>query len=463
MASDVKEKPVSYSTSVTFLDTAGGSSITTSVTARLWMLWTEVGGSQAVHRKQEEGTTTVDVNKGGSSASTVEFNRDGSFSELSRSVGLSIQDTSRVATDTGWLFRSGRYENLPTDPIEVIGALVSIPAADLSSLMPTPPFSVDSSTTITSLSASYGAGTSGPPPVPGGIDFSATGTTTKTGVVVGFRFTGKIVLVPSDDIAIAHIEAFAVGINNPRIVFISGPSVLSAIEAEILNLLRVFILHDTLPTIRANVERRINTAIISSVGRQLPGGLLPEGVILSVRAVSIKSDASALDVSACLGAFGGVAAKLPPLGGGAGKSCPLQTLMTLGYGLSGMQKLRETRDTLLATVPLGRRLTELYYQFGPEVSTILRSNRLLADSAAQAVESVTTLISQGAPLPASLRRQAEMLVHDLALHGSSELQAAVEDVLEEEVWALGLDPFCKGDPDYSFMSFRRLHGLGGCR
>jgi hypothetical protein len=195
-------------------------------------------------------------------------------------------------------------------------------------------------------------------------------------------------------------------------------------------------MHDTLPTIRANIERRVNTAIISSVGRQLPGGLLPEGVILSVRAVSIKSDASALDVSACLGAFGGVFTKLPPLGGGAGKSCPLQTLMTLGYGLSGMQKLRETRDTLLATLPLGRRLIELYYQFGPEVSAILRNNRLLADSAAQAVESVTTLISQGAPLPASLRRQAETLVHDLALQGSSELQAAVEDVLEKEVWAL---------------------------
>jgi hypothetical protein len=445
VASDVKEKPVSYATSVTFLDTAGGSSVTTSVTARLWMLWTEVGGSQAVHRKQEEGTTTFDLNKGGSSASTVEFNRDGSFTELSRSVGLSIQDTNRVVTDTGWLFRSGRYEDLPTDPIEVIGAFVSIPATDLASLMPTPPFSVDSSTTITSLSASYGAGTSGPPPVPGGIDFSATGTTTKTGVVVGFRFTGRIVLAPSDDIAIAHIEAFAVSINNPRIVFISGPSVLSAIEAEILNLLRVFIMHDTLPTIRANVERRINTAIISSVGRQLPGGVLPEGVILSVRAVAIKSDASALDVSACLGAFGGVFTKLPPLGGGAGKSCPLQTLMALGYGLAGLlPQLRETRDTRLLTVPLGRRLTELYYQFGPEISTILRSNRFLSENAAQTVESVTTLISRGAPWPASLRRQSEMLLRDLASHGSSELQAAVKDILEEEVWALGPWPVLPG-------------------
>ena len=100
-----------YSTSVTFLDTEGGSSLTTSVTARLWMLWTEVGGPTAVHRKQEEDSSTFDLNKGLTIPSAISFSRDGTFSDLGRQffAGLSIQDANRVNNDTGWLFRSNSF------------------------------------------------------------------------------------------------------------------------------------------------------------------------------------------------------------------------------------------------------------------------------------------------------------------------------------------------------------------
>lgn len=427
-----------YSTSVTFLDTEGGSSLTTSVTARLWMLWTEVGGPTAVHRKQEEDSSTFDLNKGLTIPSAISFSRDGTFSDLGRQffAGLSIQDANRVNNDTGWLFRSNSFENLPTDSIELVGATVSLPASDLPSLLPTPPITVDSTTTITGLTASLGVGTNGPPPMPSGIDFTATGTTTRTGVVVGFRFTGRIVFTPSDDIANASTEAFSVGINNPRIVFISGPSVLSAVEAEILNLLRVFILHDNLPTIRAKLESRINMSIISQAGRSLPGSMLPEGVILSVRSVFIRSDASALDVRACLGAFGGVFSKLPPVGSSRPRICPLTTLIGLGYQMTGLLLMRDIRDTRLAATRAGSRLIELYYRFGPEVSAVLVRDYLLADRVAQAIRDVTDLIKCGAPIPAPLRRQCELLLREIASQGSEELHSAVSEILEANVWRL---------------------------
>jgi hypothetical protein len=123
-----------YSTSVTFLDSEGGPLPTTNVTARLWMLWTEVGGLTTVHRQSDEGTSTFDINKGGNPPSTIAFAKDATFAAARRGVGLSIQDTDQLANDNGWLFRSGRFEDqLPTAPIELVGGLVTVTFTSVSS------------------------------------------------------------------------------------------------------------------------------------------------------------------------------------------------------------------------------------------------------------------------------------------------------------------------------------------
>lgn len=254
-----------YANSVTFLDTEGGQNITTEVTARLWMLWTVIGsGTGTGNQQSDEGSMDGTINKGGSVPMQINFNRDADFSYASRSVGISIQDKNLVSADKGWLFRSGAFTGaLSTEPIDIISAKKEITDAEFQAMLPPLPMAVDPSTSITGLTAMLAQG---------GIDITATGTTTKTGVIVGFRYTGTLLLSPSSDVNGAANEAINVGISNPVLVFLPGPSVLSAIEAEILNSLRIFIMHELSPKLRDKLEKMLNTAIVETVGRQLSGG-----------------------------------------------------------------------------------------------------------------------------------------------------------------------------------------------
>jgi len=69
---------------------------------------------------------------------TITFSQGPSNNAVSRDIGLSIQDTNRVASDGGWWFRSGRFSDaLPIEEIEVLlGNPVEITASDLPSLLP---------------------------------------------------------------------------------------------------------------------------------------------------------------------------------------------------------------------------------------------------------------------------------------------------------------------------------------
>jgi hypothetical protein len=59
--------------------------------------------------------------------------------------------------------------------------------------------------------------------MPGGYDFTATGTAQVSGLNLSFTYSGRMVLTPGSDVAIAS-TAVTVGVANPSLVFTAGPS-----------------------------------------------------------------------------------------------------------------------------------------------------------------------------------------------------------------------------------------------
>jgi hypothetical protein len=210
----------------------------------------------------------------------------------------------------------------------------------------------------------------------GGIDFVATGTTHATGVTIAFTYTGRMVLSPSTDVRGAKDEAINVGIGNPVITFAGGPSVLSGVEAALLNFLRVFIMHEVQPKLRQTLENRVNAAIVAQVGKALSAdGSLPDGVILSIRSVKFTADpGGALEVRGALGAFGGVLSKLPPIvvpgSGGGGKPCFIATAVH-GVESPEVQLLRSFRDGLLVNSFAGRKFVSFYEFVSPGLADFI--------------------------------------------------------------------------------------------
>ena len=363
-----------YTTNLTLLDTEGGPSITADVTARVWMVWFVAGtGAGTGNQQQEQGLSTGPVKKDLSASLQISFPGSTNFADASRDVALSIQDSNRVANDTGWLFRSGGFPaDLPLEPIEIITASRTFPSTEVATMLPPLPFTVDAGTTtvITAMTTTLASG---------GIDFVATGTTRATGIMVGFTYTGRLLLSPSSDVRTVATEAINVGVSNPAIVFAPGPSMLSAVEAAILNSLRVFAMREFQPRIRQTLEDRVNAAIVAQVGRALTaGGSLPPGVILSIRSINITADpGGTLIVRGALGAFGGVISKLPPVNVPSGGSGPCFVATAVhGAGSSEVQLLRSFRDDLLVRYSAGRTLVALYELVSPALANFIstRSN-----------------------------------------------------------------------------------------
>jgi hypothetical protein len=339
------------------------------------MSWVVAGtGPGTGNQQSEEGVSAGLVKKDLSAPLTISFLGMTNFTSVSRGVGLSVQDTVRVPNDTGWLFRSGEFPaNLPADPIEIITASQSFPSAEVATWLPAVPFTADagSSTVITSMSSTLSAG---------GVDFVATGTTHATGVTVGFTYKGTLVLSPSTDIRAAETESVTVGIANPVVIFSPGPSVLSAVEAELLNFLRVFIMHELQPKLRQTLESRVNAAIVAQIGRVLPPpGVLPSGVILSIRSIKTTADpGGTMEVRGALGAFGGVISKLPPIAvtpPAPGKLCFIATAV-YGEASPEVELLRSFRDGVLLNYSMGRKFVSLYELVSPRLAESIshRSN-----------------------------------------------------------------------------------------
>ena len=360
---------MAYTNNVTLLDTEGGASSTADISARVWMTHQVFGtGSGSGNQQLEQGLSQGLVKKDLSAPLQISFPGLTNFAYGSKGVGLTVQDTVRVVNETGWLFRSGQFPgDLPAEPIEIVTGSRKFPSSEVATMLPALPFTVQASsmTLITAMTTTL---------VTGGIDFVATGTTRATGVIVGFTYTGQLILSPSSDIIAASTEALNLGLANPVITFTPGPSILSAIEASILNSLRVFIMHEFQPKIRQGLESNVNAAIVAQVGRALSAdGSLPAGVILSMRSINITADpGGTLEVRGALGAFGGVISKLPPINipsGGTGR-CFIATAVH-GADSPEVQLLRSFRDGLLVNYFAGRKFVSLYELVSPGLADFI--------------------------------------------------------------------------------------------
>jgi hypothetical protein len=184
------------------------------------------------------------------------------------------------------------------------------------------------------------------------------------------------------------------------------------------------------------LESRINGSIASSAGRSLPGGTLPEGVVLSVRTVRINGPgetipdqpADTISVRGALGAFGGVLNKLPQAGGGGGRGiCAGSTLASLGQLTVSLDALRADRDALASSRAV-RRLVELYYRWSPEVSNLLHEDAALAARMGAAAEYLHAALRDPVARPQA-RRRLEVTLGELGERLPSAARADMREAL----------------------------------
>jgi hypothetical protein len=377
-----------YSTSVKVWNLEGGSGM--NVTARLWMLWDVLGtGSGSGPQAMDEGD---DAHTNVISSFNISFAQGPSFQAVStdRGIGVSLQDTALMGANTGWWFRSGRFDpTLPTDSIEVILAPANnIPPAQINTMLPAVPFTADAGTktTVTSLTVvlvdpTPGSGFSG-----GFITLIAGGTTQPSPlpVPVGFTYSLSFQVVPSASIESA--ATLSLEIASPtrgNITFTGTGSIVSAAEASILNVLNRVAINMVFPLFRDRLQTAINAGAISNAASVLgsQNGTLPQGVILSVRTVQTRLTASpnlmpGITVRAALGAYGGVVSKFPKPVVSGPTSCFIATAAT-GADSGEVAVLQRLRDEHLVRFTFGRRFVALYARLSPPLADVIRRNEIL--------------------------------------------------------------------------------------
>ena len=361
---------MAYSTNITLLDTEGGASTTADVTARVWMSWSVLGtGTGTGNLQQEEGSAMGLVKKDLSAPLLVNFPGPTNFAYASRSVALSVQDTNRVANDTGWLFRSGAFpDDLPAEPIEIVTATRRFTSTEVSAMLPALPFTADPGTTtiITAVTLTF---------INDAIDIAATGTTMATGTLLTFTAMGQIMLSPSTDVRAAETESLNAAPRNMSVTFAPGTNVIATITASVLNAFSGFVLTRMRPRIQEALEKGLNAEIAKSIGRALQtGDTLPPAVVLSIRSTNITADpGGVLEVRGALGAFGGVFSKLPPIqvtpGTGGGR-CFIATAVH-GADSPEVRLLRAFRDDHLKKYFAGRGLVSLYETVSPPIANYI--------------------------------------------------------------------------------------------
>lgn len=429
-----------YSTTVDVISLEGGNF--PPATGRIWMLWSVVGsGSGTGPQQLEQGSDSVQPTASSFPLSFVN-GPDNAYS--SRQIGLTIQDTNRVADDTGWWFRSGNLEVLPSQNIEIVLAnVVDFTQADLDSSLPPMPMAVDASTTITSVTAMLQSD--------GFIGLVANGNTTSAGPSVTFTYTLAFKIVPSAAISDAANEVFdietAAG-DRGSIVFAGG------VNAAILNAVNFFVLREIFPRFRNRLKAGINSAVISQIaGRIAPGTTtMPAGVVVSAR--SVHTNASRIAVRAALGAFGGVLSKFPPVSsGGGGGICGGVLLIgasTLASGLN-LDVFRLFRDRVLASTPAGKRLIELYYEHSAEAANIVLGDSRLLGRAVGLMMAMQIKLKRGKPLNERIVSGCSRLLSDVYRLASAEFRRDVP-----EAFALAEQEGFFGLPGERGFAFHRL-------
>jgi hypothetical protein len=357
-----------YSVNITALDLSGG---VPDVRITAGYTWTEVGGPQAVERRQDEVTLDVMSNVFLSQTTPVTFSYAGDLAPPPSPnwfIALWIQEIPRIASGTGWLFRSGRFTTEPpTDPIEVILAPEElIGAAELAGAIGTLPMT-SGSTTITGLTLAVA-----------GADVALTATGTDTGLPAGVTFTysATLVLIPNDSLR-AVDEPFDIRLDNPSLTFTAAPG--TGLATALLNAVSGLIYNEVAPRVKATVKGLVNTGVLSTVATRLNRGVpatMPAGVVLSIRGVraTTRGTESVIGVRGALAAFGGVLNKLPALSGGAGR-CFIASA-ALHPEAQEVQVLRLWRDERLLIRPGGARLIGAYERISAPLAVfIARSDR----------------------------------------------------------------------------------------
>jgi hypothetical protein len=354
---------MSYSNTYDVLDLTGGFP---QQAVRLWWAWTEVGGPTAVEN-QQEADLLIQPDSTGPLTRPFTSLRDLTPPSPAWSVALSIQDNPLLATDQGWIFRSGRFQpDLPTDPIEVILAQDQfLNQADIDASLPALPL-VSQTTTITSMSAIISGS---------GLSLTATGTDTGAPGVT-FTYTATLNLFPNANVSQVD-EPLGIGLANPSLSFGGG------FLAPLLNLLNGIILRDVSPQIRSTLQRRMNASILTAVATRFakqPTTTLPSGVVMSLRQVRFTSRTTpsgsepVVAILGALGAFGGVLSKFPQASGGG--QCFIATA-AVGPNSQEVRLLRDFRDNHLLRSRAGRMFVGIYEYFSPPLARLVTRSLLL--------------------------------------------------------------------------------------
>lgn len=363
-----------YSTTVSGLDLGGGVA---DVRVSAGYAYSVVAGANPGEQRQEE--VTLDIPSSSfSSTAPVPFSYAGSLAPQpspSWFIALWIQEIPRIANDTGWLFRSGRFTSEPpADPIEIILAPESlIGTAELAAAAGALPI-VSGATTITAITL----GISGAE-----ISIVAMGSNTSLPAGVTFTYSATMTLVPSGSLLDVD-SPFEIRLDNASIGFTAGVG--TGFVTAVLNLVSGLILNEVSPRIKATLKGRLNAGVLSAVATSLSRGVpstLPAGVILSVRSVRATTrpmgtgSEAVIGVRAALGAFGGVLNKFPPLVGSGGR-CFIATAATEPNS-PDVLLLRKWRDSQLLQHRAGRLFVRTYERLSPPLAkAIAGSPRLRA-------------------------------------------------------------------------------------
>jgi hypothetical protein len=386
----LKEKFMSYSNTYEILDLVGGFP---QQAVRLWFVLTKAGGPTEVDN-QQEADRLIQPDSTGPATRTFTSLRDLTPPAPHWDFALSIQDNPGVASDEGWIFRSGRFVALPVDSIEVILAPEEfLNQANIDAGLPSVPL-VSGTTTITSIAAMI---------TRTGLALTATGTDSRASGVT-FTYTATLNLFPNSSISETD-EPLNIGLAGPSLSF-AGGGIGGQIIASVLNVVSGIILRDVSPRIRNTLKTRINSSIISTVASRLarqPTTSLPPGVIMSLRRVrfitrpTTSGTEPVVAILGAVGAFGGVLNKFPPPPGG--RICFIATAAA-GSNALEVQILSEFRDNHLLQNQVGRMIVRVYEFLSPPLArTIVRSmfarnitRRLIVEPAAFLVQQYTKVV-----------------------------------------------------------------------
>ena len=361
-----------YSTTISGLDFSGGMS---NIRIFAGYTFSVVGGGGSAPLEVRQDEVTLDLTPVQFQPGPNTFAFAGSLVPIPDPTWFTamwIQEIPRIANDTGWLFRSGRFTtDLPTDPVEVILApeqLIGNPelAAAIGPLPMT-----QGSTTITSILLAVS-----------GADVAVTATGSDTQLPPGdtFTYTATMQLLPNGSLRDPD-QPFEIRLSNASLSFTAGTG--QGFVTFLLNAIAGLILSNIAPKVKATIKSTLNAGVLSSVATQLNRGVpstMPAGVVLSVRSVHATvrpprtGTENVIGVFAALGAFGGVSNKFPALSTG-GSRCFVATAAA-GPDAPEVQILRDWRDRWLRERIGGVHLIRTYEKLSPPLaSRIADSNR----------------------------------------------------------------------------------------